>query len=86
MLTCASKLQLQLQEPCESLQQEQPHASEVNRQLCSTKEPVSQNQETASCVSTPSKSQITEEQRARMEANRLRALERAAALARSAAS
>ncbi|CAL9047868.1 uncharacterized protein LOC103978230 [Musa acuminata AAA Group] len=74
------------EEPCESLQQEQTHASEVNRQLCSTKEPVSQNREAASCVSTPSKSRITEEQRARMEANRLRALERAAARARSAAS
>ncbi|KAJ8490503.1 hypothetical protein OPV22_012224 [Ensete ventricosum] len=71
---------------CEILQQEQPHASEVNRQLCSTKEPVSQNQEAAGCVSTSTKSQITEEQRARMEANRLRALQRAAARAGSAAS
>ncbi|RWV93143.1 hypothetical protein BHE74_00013194 [Ensete ventricosum] len=74
------------EEGCEILQQEQPHASEVNRQLCSTKEPVSQNQEAAGCVSTSTKSQITEEQRARMEANRLRALQRAAARAGSAAS
>ncbi|RRT51349.1 hypothetical protein B296_00010437 [Ensete ventricosum] len=74
------------EEGCEILQQEQPHASEVNRQLCSTKEPVSQNQEAAGCVSTSTKSQITEEQRARMEANRLRALQRAAARAGSASS
>ncbi|CAL9749215.1 unnamed protein product [Musa acuminata subsp. burmannicoides] len=82
----ADHIQEMFEEIFHKATEEQLHASEVNRQLCSTKEPVSQNQEAASCVSMPSKSRITEEQRARMEANRLRALERAAARSRSAAS
>ncbi|WOK94811.1 TIMELESS-interacting protein [Canna indica] len=52
----------------------------------STKESEPQNQVSASGVSVPSKIQISEEQRVRMEANRLKALERAAARARSQAS
>ncbi|XP_008805882.2 TIMELESS-interacting protein [Phoenix dactylifera] len=55
-------------------------ASEVDPELRSLEEPP--NQAAVNTVTVPSKIQITEEQRARMEANRLKALERAAARAR----
>ncbi|KAG1361149.1 TIMELESS-interacting protein [Cocos nucifera] len=66
------------EEPCQGSQG--IAASEVNLEPRSLEEP--SNQAAVNTATVPSRIQITEEQRARMEANRLKALERAAALAR----
>ncbi|XP_010935457.1 uncharacterized protein [Elaeis guineensis] len=74
------------EEPNHSVQQEPSQgsqgiaASEVNLEPRSLEEP--SNQAAVNTATVPSTIQITEEQRARMEANRLKALERAAARSR----
>lgn len=63
-----------------------PIVTKMNHQQASTKESTPRNQESSSDAPVPSKILISEEQKARMETNRLKALERAAARARLQAS